>query len=641
MLARRSWWLAAACVLTTFTACGQQRDAPRGATPRTTEVAVRAVPCAPGTATPRVGALDRAGYLAVADALAARLCPLWDARRGRYRAGSGTTTNVNADLLLVHSAAALAGHRGAAREDARAVAIVRFLTARPIWRPGKGWQAGPDNADRHEVFQAEVIEALQVAYEARATIGLDARLVARIKRQVKSIARGERGRWPALLLNQLNWYATFATADAVVNGQERALATTLGRHLQRFTRGAHGRAGQAGNLAGGLRFQYLPTSVPQDTMNFDSPEYANIVLSFARAYPRARAAGMRKPADLPLLRQWVRRVISGYWTHGGALSWDTGLGFSRWLQRKKTGLAQGALIGVAAARELQPSPRWGAWAKWLLDQGLTQYVALAAREGKIPAGLAYGVNVIPQDRGNAYLAASREAANAMRALRAGLDKRPARRPPALYAFDPDTGRLAVTTPAYNTAIIPINHGAFPYGGLDLARLLDAEQDVAGTLGGTGSAGFGLRVGALRTQYGPRPHTPGAQPLELVGVNTAGPTLRAYAGPFRDLRVRGSAPAGTVEYRFTPRTIRARWTANGPGGVVTFPSWGRGARIERVRPGVYAVHSARAGYVVRLRGARGTRLRRPGPQRANPHPGPTLEVALAGASLSATITVARR
>ena len=541
----------------------------------------------------------------------------------------------------MHGTAALARHQGAARDDARAVAIVRFLTSPPVWAgPGRGWQAGPDNRDRHEVFQAEVIEALQTAYQARAALKLEAPLVDRIRRQVALVARGKRWRWPAVRLNQLNWYATFAHADAVVNGRDHALATVMRRQLARFTREARGTGGRAGNLAGGLRFQYLPTSVPRDPWNFDSPEYANIVLSFARSYPRARAAGMPAPAGLPLLHAWTRRVLSGYWTHAGDLNWDTGLGFERWWQRKKTGLAQGALIGIAAAPELQPSPRWGAWAKWLLDRGLTQYVALTDREGRIPDAVAYGLDVVPLGPGHAYLAASRQAANAMRALAAGLGAHPAQQPPPLYAFDPDTGRLAVTTPTYSTAIVPANQGAFPYGGLDLARLLDAEQDVAGTLGGTGSAGFGLRVGHLRTQYGSRLYAPATQPLELVRaphrVRAPVTALRAYAGPFRDLRVRGSAPAGTVEYRFTPRTIRARWTASGPGGVVTFPSWGRSARIDRIRAGVYAIHSERAGYTVRLRGVRSTRILHPRPQNANPNPGPTLEVALSGTRLEATL-----
>ena len=46
---------------------------------------------------------------------------------------------------------------------------------------------------------------------------------------------------------------------------------------------------------------------------------------------------MRPPAQLGLLREWVRRAIAGYWTHGGYLNWDTGLGFYRWHQRKKIG----------------------------------------------------------------------------------------------------------------------------------------------------------------------------------------------------------------------------------------------------------------------------------------------------------------
>ena len=69
---------------------------------------------------------------------------------------------------------------------------------------------------------------------------------------------------------------------------------------------------------------------------------------------------MRRPAQLGLLRDWVRRVLAGYWTHGGYLNWDTGLGFSRWHQRKKVGLAQLALIGVASQPELQPGADSGA-----------------------------------------------------------------------------------------------------------------------------------------------------------------------------------------------------------------------------------------------------------------------------------------
>ena len=43
---------------------------------------------------------------------------------------------------------------------------------------------------------------------------------------------------------------------------------------------------------------------------------------------------------------------------------------------RRSRLAQRALIGIAATPELQPSPEAGAWAKWLLDRGLDEYVAL-------------------------------------------------------------------------------------------------------------------------------------------------------------------------------------------------------------------------------------------------------------------------
>ena len=39
-------------------------------------------------------------------------------------------------------------------------------------------------------------------------------------------------------------------------------------------------------------------------------------------------------------------MIAGYWTHGGYLNWDTGLGFRRWHQAKKVPLAAQALLGA-------------------------------------------------------------------------------------------------------------------------------------------------------------------------------------------------------------------------------------------------------------------------------------------------------
>jgi hypothetical protein len=69
--------------------------------------------------------------------------------------------------------------------------------------------------------------------------------------------------------------------------------------------------------------------------------------------------GAAAPA-VRLLRRWLRRVLAGYWTDAGYLNWDTGLGFRRWHQAKKLGLAQHALIGIASAPAWDVLfPSWG------------------------------------------------------------------------------------------------------------------------------------------------------------------------------------------------------------------------------------------------------------------------------------------
>ena len=141
----------------------------------------------PASAAP--AGLDDAGYFAVADGLQRRLDPLWDPALGRYEPGPGaTTTQVNADLLLVHSLAALRGHRGPTRADARARSIARFLVGPQVWttRPplgadpqvtGPGWISGPGRTGRHMVYDTAAVDGLVHAYLARHVLGLDRRTV--------------------------------------------------------------------------------------------------------------------------------------------------------------------------------------------------------------------------------------------------------------------------------------------------------------------------------------------------------------------------------------------------------------------------------------------------------------------------------
>jgi hypothetical protein len=417
-----------------------------------------------------------------------------------------------------------------------------------------------------------------------------------------------------------------------------------------------------------MQFHYSPSSPPRAKLNVDSAEYANIVASVNRFYDGAVARGMRPlpPADEALLRRWMTRVLAGYWTHAGYLNWDTGFSFGRWHQTKKLGLAQQALIGMAAGGRLTPSARESAWAKWLLERGFELYERrLPPGEGVAP-GLFFPLTPHPQSDKQALLGAGRINANAARAVIAGVAGRPGAKPPSLYSFDPATGRLAVTTSRYNTAITAVTHGAYPYGGIDLARLFDSEQEVAATLGSRQPASFGVvvrnRNGKTRLVSARPASDDGGRrrPLRLlrapVGVGSAGTPLRPFAGPFGSLEVtgmaRGNGASVRSSYTFRRKAIVGDWTVrastrNPRSAEVLFPSYGGDqaavwailqtgevAKLETDRPlqGIrgFWIQSAKSGYAVfpldRVKGST-VRIIQPKKQASAPDPGPTLSVLL--------------
>ena len=199
----------------------------------------------------------------------------------------------------------------------------------------------------------------------------------------------------------------------------------------------------------------------------------------------------------------------------------------------------------------------------------------------------------------------------------------------------------MTTPRYNTAITAVTNGAYPYGGIDLARLYDDRQEVASTLGARVPAGFGIvarnRCGRIRLATA-RPASSRAErpPLRLLraprGVGSAGSTLRPFAGAFDVLRVTGRRAAGGVDarstYTFRRNSIIGEWTVRATtklrrNAEALFPStggeratvWallrdGQVVPVSEPRPvmGVAAfwVQSERSGYVVepldRVKGA---------------------------------------
>jgi hypothetical protein len=628
-------------------------------------------------------AWDDAQYWAFADKVQSRLDDSWNERLGRYRANSPSVdTMLNANELLVHSAAALAGHRGPAREDDRARSIAAQLMQTPPWLeqvtdpiPGSqphapGWVASMHEirSGQHLVVDGEVTDALAMAWRARDALGLDGTTRLLMQDRLRRVALGPYWRYPTLRLNQINWYAEVYSAATEATGDPTFLTRDFRGQLLAFIRSIRKPApGTAGSLGPGMQFHYTPAGPPRSQLNTDSAEYANIVASVIRFYDAALLRGMRPlPAeDEALLRRWMTRVLAGYWTHAGYLNWDTGFSFGRWHQTKKVGLAQQALIGIAMGGRLAPSPQEAAWAKYVLDRGFELYERkLPPGEGVAP-GLYFPLPVHPQSPKQAILGASRIAANSARAWAAGLGRKAGVVPPPLYSFDPATGRLAVTTPRYNTAITAVTHGAYPYGGIDLARLFDDRQNVAATLGAKPPSAFGVIV---RNRRG-RARLVTARPasdlykkpaLRLVraplGVGSAGSPLRPFAGPFDRLEVRGRLKRAAVEahstYTFRRNAIIGGWslrsrTSRRRTAEVQFPSTGgdkaavwailKGGSVTRLtgpRPmqGIkgFWIESEDSGYAVvprdRVKGST-VAILQPDPQGSAPNPGPTLVVHL--------------
>ena len=565
----------------------------------------------------------------------------------------------NANMLLTHAAAALAGHTGPARQDERARKLIAALCEGKAWRsvPADGPQGHiPGWTDslgghpmQHLVVDTEIAWALAIAWRAREALGLDQATSDLIADRIIRTTDGEFWRWPALRLNQINWYARMYQAAASVGGNRGEMHGQLLRQLKRFVDGATRPMDGAtvSNLGPGYRFHYLPQASEAHKYNLDSAEYANIVCGFLVAYRQARDAGMA-PLDSSrarVVRAWTERVLSGYWTHAGYLNWDTGLGFKRWHQGKKLGLSQSALLGIAMCPELSAqSP----WAKHMLDRSFELFDRWTERSRGLPPANAFDVPAIDDNESSALLTAARVQANAAQAAIFGLGEMKGAEPPPLYAYDPDVGRLAVTTPAYNTAIVAVTRGAFPYGGIELARLFDRDQDVAGGVGGRPPASFGVVVrdggGGSRTPRSARWRRADDPPLRLLEAprgatsNPADFPNRPYAGAFETLRVQGTATRGGVEIRtthtFKASYIETEWRVAGAKGKqveVLFPSWGKATVTAVMKSGArkpvtngmalsnvdhFHVESEHSGYVVTLRdGASGATALDAAPGRA--------------------------
>lgn len=619
-------------------------------------------------------------YFALADAIVTGSPARWD--EGVYHpSGRSPDTRTNANFLLVHAVAARQGHVGPARADSRALTLAARFTrppahlARAPFPPSVCWATRLSTAERdHISLDPQVAEALARAYEARRELGMPAPLARRVRAAVDRCAHLRSWRWPGIVLNQLNWNTQLYVAAADVTGHGDLLRRDYRLQLQRFVRGIRHPLGgmSSANLGPGYSFRYSPFRPPSAGLNLDAPEYATLVASSLGAYEQARAAGMAPIGGKWLLRAWVRRLVAGSWTHAGYLNWDTGYGRQRWNSGQYWALAQQGLLGLATARPFWPGPRYGPWMKAMFDRGLLLYAgwARAARDEVAPQR-PFGVHARHE---NHAVYASRIAGNAARAVAAGLGRRPAEDPPPLYAFDPDTRRLAVSTPRYSTAIVPDNRGAFAYGGIGPARLFGPGLRPVANVGGRPPSAIGIVV---RDAAGARlVASQDGRPGSLRLTDAPGGTRRRpysakpLAGPFDELRAVGSVTGAgvriTAAHRFGAAAITTRWRVDAGGRRVTvdlhLPTWGPSTRVRAERrrgnPVVLRARRGRAlrldavrrlrlgyrGYEATVTGApRGARVRAipARRQRTNPRPGPTVRVRLAAGRRTGTLSVTTR
>ena len=336
------------------------------------------------------------------------------------------------------------------------------------------------------------------------------------------------------------------------------------------------------NLNAGMGLHYLPQRSRVATANETPPsEYGNILLTVLGSYDTAVAHGMRPlPGSLVnVARRWQTRVLYGDWTHAGYLNWDTGLGFERWHLRRYWGWAAEGLVTIATARRLRASPAVAGEAKQTLDAALRLYLSFRSDASSGSMSTSFGVLSTAADAvGDQRLVPARFAAIAARAATAGLGKAAATpRAPAVYGYDPDVSRLAVSTRRDAAIVAPST--LVGNGGAELSRFYDSTgRPVSGTGGsGPSSTSFGLRV--TRGNRVLAETQPGrAWPAHAASLRAAVPS---GGGRFNRLRSTatvvgtGAVKVG-VEHVFDADGIRVRHTvlgARGATATLRFPAYG--------------------------------------------------------------------
>ncbi len=577
--------------------------------PTSADQTAPAVPAQDGT-DPSAGSSTRTTNdpWSLPDRLIERLDDQWMKNRQVYTDRGSVSIRANAMLLELHAMAALAGHAGSARRDDRIPGLVRLFTTAPVYvtvtktkrttasfphTPAfeSVYRADSAHAPLHPSADAIIMRALATAWRARDVAGLPLEDSQRIEQVVGSVARGKWYRAPTRAENQINWNADVYQANLEVNG-DRMQLPDYRAHLKWFIDHADRRAYKGGstNLSRGDGFRYLPQHDGGSANKVDTVEYANLVHSALGFYTAAVRAGMRplNGKQIAALRAWSRHILFGTWTHSGYLNWDSGLGSARRHIMQYWGFALDSLVRSSGPGALLGSDQQRAYVRYVADQGLELFRRIGwDGTGPLPAATAFDApNGFPAGTRSPLIAPLRFAV-----IAASLDVRlpgtTARMMGNTYAHDSEFGRLVVSTPSYNTAVIkPVAQGE---GGLEPSRLFDSTQRPLTVLG---AGGFGGPAPGLRLQRGGATvldDQPGTQVSGRVpSVSVAG-NRKNRAGTFDKLTaggtVRTKKSAIGVRHLFSRTAIETTYRVKrGAGTSITMrmPVWGSAAAIELLR-----------------------------------------------------------
>jgi hypothetical protein len=552
-------------------------------------------------------AWDQASLWDFVDRRQAQLEPRWIPSRDSYvPVGSDDDVRLDANMLAVHAAAAREGHQGASRKDARVVQLADVLTRAPAYleppatRGGgqghvPGWSSSTvATGAQHVAIDPQVASSLAAAWEVRDVVHMPPALADRIVATIRAVADSGFFRFPAMLLNQFNWQADMQMAAYKVTGDPRYLEEYR-QQLVRFVQGTRTPlvAGRTAFLNGGLGLIYSPrAATATGPALLSSSEYENLIYSGLRHYDQAVAAGMAplSPDDEARMRLWGQRVLYGDWTHAGELNWDTSLGTRRWHLSRYWAFALQGVETLATNGRLTGSPAQASWATWIATRALETYDVLAGRQktGTLETGLWGVVGRDASPAADPLFAASRFASHAARLAQLGFGKRRDVLPPGWYAWDPDAGRLAVSTKRYSTGVL-LRHPTDDIGGIELSRLFGAAGDPVSGTGGSARSAFGLdlTVGGrvvLDSEPGRHLTQAGTQALRVTldhgkplrGTFTTG--LRAYGTSV------GGAGTIRVDQRFDQDGVdvyRSVKSTRDAVATVRLPAWGSGARVRVV------------------------------------------------------------